>query len=163
MSDPIILRLAAIEARLAALESRPAQPTGRGPGAVADDRELDSDKGNPTIRRDPKRWLASGGASFVGARYSECPADYLDEVASFCEWAASKNDRELAADDPKRKYIDYDRRDAARARGWAARIRAGKVVQTPRAESAKRMIDTGAFDPDAPVDDFGASDDDLPF
>jgi hypothetical protein len=157
MSDAILLRLSAIEARLAALESRGPQAAGRGPGAIADDRELDSDKGNPTIRRDPKRWLSNGGASFVGARYSECPADYLDEVAGFNEWAADKNERTLAADDPKRKYIDYDRRDAARARGWAARIRAGYVA-TPSAGPAKRMIDADSFDAAA----FG-DDSDLPF
>jgi hypothetical protein len=155
MSDAIMVRLSAIEARLAALESRPAQSAGRGPGAVADDRELDSDKGNPTIRRDPKRWLSNGGASFVGARYSECPADYLDEVAGFCEWAASKD--EAKGTDEGRKYADYGRRDAARARGWAARIRAGYVA-TPQAAPAKRMIDAESFDAAA----FG-DDSELPF
>jgi hypothetical protein len=155
-ADALTIRIAAIEARLAARESRGPQAAGRGPGAVADDRELDSDKGNPTIRRDPKRWLSNGGASFVGARYSECPADYLDEVAGFNEWAADKNERTLPADDPKRKYIDYDRRDAARARGWAARIRAGYVA-APNAAPAKRMIDTSAVG-----DDFGG-DESIPF
>lgn len=152
MSDAIFLRLSAIEARLAALESRASQAAYRGTSAVADDRELDSDKGNPTIRRDPKRWLSNGGASFIGARYSECPADYLDEVAGFCEWAADKNERTLAADDPKRKYIDYDRRDAARARGWAARIRSGYVAK-PHAAPAPRAIDVDSFDAAAFGDD----------
>jgi hypothetical protein len=82
-------------------------------GAVADDRELDSDKGDPVIRRDPKRWQ---GPSYVGKHYSECPADYLLTLADFKEWSAA-NPRPDA--DPK--YADYDRRDAARARGWAKR------------------------------------------
>lgn len=82
-------------------------------GAIADDRELDSDKGDPEVRKDPKRW---NGESMVGRRYSECRSEFLEVLASFKEWSAA-NPREGA--DPK--YADYDRRDAARARGWARR------------------------------------------
>lgn len=85
-------------------------------GAVADDRELDSDKGDPTVQRDPKRWK---GESFIGCRFSECTPDYLDVMAEQKDWQAD-NPRE-----GKEQYAKYDRKDAARARGWARRIRNG--------------------------------------
>lgn len=92
--------------------------SGGGAGAIANDAELDGQYGDPIIKKDPSRWR---GESFVGCTYSQTTPEYLDELASFKEWTASKNDESEA----KRKYAAYDRRDAARARGWAARLRAG--------------------------------------
>jgi hypothetical protein len=85
-------------------------------GDVAPDSDLDGEHGNPVIRRDPKRWE---GESMVGRCYSDTSPEFLDCLAGFLEWSA-KNPRE-----GKEKYADYDRRDAARARGWAKRLRAG--------------------------------------
>jgi hypothetical protein len=157
MSDAIFLRLSAIEARLAALESRPAS-SGSASGAVAPDSDLDSQWGDPVVRKDPKRWLESGGASFVGVPFSQCPPDYLDALASLADWKAGKDDEKGTEEGAK--YAKYARKDAARARGWAARIRSGKVAQVPQAAPAKRMIDTSAFD--GPPDDFG-DDSSIPF
>ncbi len=92
--------------------------SGGGAGAVANDAELDGQYGDPLIKRDPSRWH---GESFVGCTYSQATPDYLDAMASFKDWTAGKNDENEA----KKKYAAYDRRDAARARGWAARMRAG--------------------------------------
>lgn len=155
MSDAILLRLSAIEARLAALESRPAS-SGAASGAVAPDSDLDSQWGDPVVRKDPKRWLENAGASYVGLPFSQCPPDYLDAAASLFDWKAGKDDEK--GTEEAAKYAKYARKDAARARGWAARIRAGKVAQTPRTEPAKRMIDADSFDAAA----FG-DDSDLPF
>jgi len=85
-------------------------------GAVAPASELDSKYGDPVIKKDPPRW---SGPSFVGQPYSACSAEYLEEMAGFLEWKAGKNE-----EDPERaKFAAYDRKDAARALGWAQRVR----------------------------------------
>lgn len=108
---------AGVGASAAALGIATTSGSGAG-GGVASERELDSEHGDPIIRKDPPRW---SGESFVGAHYSEATPEYLDDLASFNDWKASKNEGVEA----KKKYAAYDRRDAARARGWAARLRAG--------------------------------------
>src|ERR1044072_4744523 len=91
-------------------------------GVVADDRELDSAYGDPVVRKDPssKYWE---GPSYSGVKLSECPPDYLDAFAKYKDACAYANEQEGKPE--KAKYATYDRRDAARARGWAARKRAG--------------------------------------
>lgn len=94
--------LALISDRLAALESagpvarpQPAaapQVTSAG-DLIASDAELDSQYGNPEIRKDPPRWT---GQSYAGARMSECPTDYLLNLAGFFDWKAQKDDEQNA-------------------------------------------------------------------
>lgn len=88
------------------------------PGAVAPASELDSQYGNPVIKKDPPRW---SGPSFVGQPYSACSAEYLESLAGFLEWKAGKDTEKGDAD--SLKYAGYARKDAARARGWAQRNR----------------------------------------
>ena len=77
--------------------------------------DLDSEHGNPEVKaKDPRDW---SGPSMFGKRFSECPATYLDVLADRYDHFASKE-----TDEKKRKY---NLLDAARARGWAARVRAG--------------------------------------
>lgn len=115
--NEVLERLARIEAAVAALSGgrRPAArgADGPAPGTTADDADLDSKWGNPAVRYDPKRWV---GPSFKGSFYSDCPPDYLHELAGFLEWQADK-DEEKGED----RFAAFKRRDAARARGWAAR------------------------------------------
>ena len=90
-------------------------------GEVADDADLDSEYGNPTIKFDPREryWT---GPSFVGYHFSETAPDYLDAQAKYLDayaWGCEQD-----TDEKKRKGATYKRRDAARARGWAARLRA---------------------------------------
>lgn len=112
-----------IEAMLTQLLSRqaPAPQASRfavAPGAVAPASELDSQYGNPVVRKDPPKWH---GGSHAGKPYSECPPDYLENLAGFLEWKAGK-DTENGTEDGL-KYAGYARKDAARARGWAQRNR----------------------------------------
>lgn len=95
---------------------------GSGAGRVANDQELDSQYGDPVVRKDPtaRYWT---GASYGGCQLSECPPDYLDAFAKYKDACAYVNEKEGKAE--KQKYVEYDRRDAARARGWAARLRGG--------------------------------------
>lgn len=167
MSDDALERIAkdvaAIKAALAAGAAAfasalgvPVQSAGGGSrgGAVASEAELDGQYGDPEVRRDPssKYWP---GQSYAGRRLSECPADYLDAYAKYkdaCAWANDKDGGEK-----KKKYAEYDRRDAARARGWAARLRAGWKPKTT----------TGGGRPltDDDYDDggFGGDSDEIPF
>lgn len=96
-------------------------------GKVAGDRELDSEWGNPLVRKDPKRWQ---GGSFVGCTFSECPPEYLDELAGLFDWMADKDEESGnktpdKPGKPGRPTAPYKRSDASRARGWAKRIRDG--------------------------------------
>ena len=124
MNDP---RIAALEARMLAAEARLAAIEGRAPtsasggseagGGVASDEDLDGPHGNPKVKKDPPRWRGQG---FAGLCMSACTPEYLDVLAAFLDWRA---DREAEQSD-KAKYARFSRLDAARARGWAKRIRA---------------------------------------
>lgn len=133
--------LGAIKARLDAVEKRPAAPAGgnggagapSGSGAVASDYDLDSEYGDPAVRKNPSRWT---GADYAGCKMSECPAEYLDAVASLFDWMADKDDEagrngetylSKKTGQPVAKSGAFKRKDAARARGWAKRKRDGWV------------------------------------
>lgn len=131
--DRIEALLVSIDKRMASGAAQTAAKSSSG-GAVAADADLDSQWGNEPIKKMPsaKYWQ---GDDFTGSVMSECPADFLDAFAKYKEACAYMNDK--AGDETKAKYAGYDRKSAARARGWAQRIRAGKVVQTKRDESWK--------------------------
>lgn len=99
---------------------------GGGGAEAADESELDSKFGDPPVKKDPtdQFWR---GVSFVNKRLSECPAEYLDAFAKYKELCAKLKEKD--GTEAKKKYAAYDRADAARARGWARRLRAG---WTPR-------------------------------
>lgn len=79
---------------------------------------LDGPHGNPKLRFIPRDW--TGSREYKGALFSECPPELLDLAADSLDYFAGK-----AEDEKKKKY---DLLDAARARGWAARIRGGYVA-----------------------------------
>ncbi len=109
--------LASIDATLKALllvtsEKRNDAPIGQQAPQV----DLDGPHGDPVIKaKDPRDW---SGEPMRGRRFSECPAAYLDMLADRYDYFAAKPDSE----EKDRKYA---RLDGARARGWAARLRAG--------------------------------------
>lgn len=77
--------------------------------------DLDGTHGDPVVKaKDPRDWT---GEPMKGRKFSECPPDYLDMVAERFDYFASK--------EPDEKKAKYNRLDAARARGWAQRLRAG--------------------------------------
>jgi hypothetical protein len=87
--------------------------------------DLDGPHGNPEVKaKDPRDWT---GEPMKGRKFSECPADYLDLMAERFDFFAGKETDE--------KKAKYNRLDAARARGWAQRIRGGYVpAATPALE-----------------------------
>lgn len=106
-------------------ESRAAKP---GP-SVAPDSDLDGQYGDPEVRFNPRDWA---GDSQKGKPFSECPAAFLEMLAETLDYFAEKKSQ--GTEDEKKK-AGYDRRDAARARGWALRMRSGKHTP-PAGESA---------------------------
>lgn len=115
------------------------------PAAVASDADLDGKYGDPLVRFDPRDWT---GPSFKGRRMSECPAEFLDLYAQAKDYYGDKAEREQKLTEKGKPAAQYERADAARARGWAKRVLDGRV---PAAASAN----TGWAE--AP------SDDDIPF
>lgn len=77
--------------------------------------DLDSQHGDPVVKaKDPRDWA---GDSMQARKFSECPPEYLDLLAARYDYFAERE-----ADAKKKKYNQLD---AARARGWAARLRNG--------------------------------------
>lgn len=115
------------------------------PPAVAPDSDLDGQWGDPIVRaKDPRDWT---GESQLGKPFSECPAEYLELVAARLDFFAEKAEAEGTLTTGGKPVAPYNRRDAARARGWAARIRNG--YKPPSAEdngaSAMGVDDDIAF------------------
>jgi hypothetical protein len=139
--EQILQVLARIEAKLDQLLAQPAAPvTGQ---SVADDADLDSQWGDEEVK-DPPRWK---GASHSGKRMSGCTPEFLDVYADFKDWCASRDEK---INDPKKqKNAGYDRRRAAKARGWARRIRAG--WKPPVSEP----VSGGGFEGKSEYDDSG--------
>jgi hypothetical protein len=77
--------------------------------------------GDPVVKaKDPRDW---SGPTMKGRTFSECPPDYLDMLADRYDYFATKD----GADE---KDVRYAKLDAQRARGWAARLRAGWTAPT---------------------------------
>jgi hypothetical protein len=90
---------------------------------VASDADLDGKHGDPIVKFDPRDW---SGNSCKGLPMSACPPEFLDLLAETFDYFASEAERknELWNDKP---VAPYKRADAARARGWAKRIREGRA------------------------------------
>jgi hypothetical protein len=128
-----------------------AAPSNGAGQSVATDAELDGRFGNPTVRKDARRWA---GESYIGATYSECPSDYLLVLAEQFEWSAGKDKENPEAKKHRNgtPFWKYNLADAARARGWARRNK-GKTLPPPGATSAQPASDdSGPVDEGAPVD-----------
>lgn len=131
---------------------------------VADDRDLDSQYGDPKVNFNPRDWH---GDSLKGCRYSECPPEFLDLLAGALDYFARKADEnnETASNGKPKSF--YNKRDAARARGWARRKRAG-YVNTSTGEifdSSANAMPAGSFDTsECPADPVSTlTDEDIPF
>lgn len=92
------------------------------PKKVASDQELDGTRGDPVVKFDPRDWT---GLPKKGAKYSECPAEYLEKLAAAYDYFAAKNDEKGEKDAKGRPKSHWDRKNAALARGWAKRSLTG--------------------------------------
>jgi hypothetical protein len=126
---------------------------------IADDRELDGKYGDPDVKFDlrSEEWQ---GASMIGNRFSECPVEWLDALAASKESYAEylRGPKRGAPEDIKK--AGYAEKDAARARGWAKRLRSGwRPAGTARPQGAPpraATAPTAAAYGQAPPRGFGA-------
>lgn len=118
------------------------------PKAVASDRELDGKYGNPVIKFAPRDWT---GEDCKGRRMSECPAPFLEMLAETFDYFARKSDETGELTDRGKKVADYKRMDAARARGWAKRIRDGKHTPAPAGRAAAPAVTDSEWDDGAEI------------
>lgn len=95
--------------------------------SVATARDLDGRYGNPKVRLKVRDWT---GPDMKGRLFSECPAEFLDLLAETFDWLGDKEEREGTTYNDK-PTAPYKRQDAARARGWAQRIRSGAHTPPP--------------------------------
>jgi hypothetical protein len=111
-TDPRVETLRLLQSIDASLKTLIALQRGAPPSERVD---LDGEHGDPIIKaKDPRDWT---GEPMKGRHFSECPPEYLDLLADRFDYFASQ--------EQDAKKARYNRLDAARARGWAARIRAG--------------------------------------
>ena len=90
---------------------------------IAPDSDLDSTYGNPEVKFSPRDY--SGTKDYKGLKMSQCSPAFLDALAASYDYFAQKNTLEGNMANNGKPKADYDRRSAARARGWAARLRTG--------------------------------------
>lgn len=122
--EKMLALLTSIDASLKQIVQLQAKGSGL---TIASDKDLDGKYGNPVVKFKPRDWT---GPSYVGKRFSECPAELLDMLAETFDYFAKQ------AEDKDERYngkpvAPYKRADAARARGWALRVRSGKVQAAP--------------------------------
>lgn len=101
-------------------------PSGAPSPAVAPDTDLDGRYGDPVVNFVPRDWE---GENYKGSKFSQCDPEFLDLLAKALDWFAEKAERENAMTQSGKPVARYKRADAARARGWAARIRASGVTR----------------------------------
>lgn len=126
----------AMERQATAFEKTVQLRAGPGAGPELTDEDLDADliKNDPLIKKDPPRW---SGPKFIGRKMSAATADYLKELANFCEWRAAANEDDARIETVATKKADlmkwarFARLDARRARAWARRKEAGWQPATP--------------------------------
>ena len=117
-------------------------------GFFAADKELDGPKGDPSVKFAPHGWV---GPDFKGRAYSQCTPEFLDALAESLAYSA-KNPKP-----GKEKYSAWNELDAARARGWARRLRNGWQSATPAAVGEFPGDTFAAPAPFTPPTDFGAT------
>lgn len=101
--------------------------------AVASDRDLDGKYGDPEVKFNPRDW---SGTSYLGCHFSECDPIFLDLLAGAFDYFGDKAERDGETTSSGKPVAQYKRLDAARARGWAKRLReqgdhSGAVKQAP--------------------------------
>lgn len=122
-SEETIRLLTSIDASLKQLLALQRQSAPAGGKQIASDRELDGKYGDPVLKFTPRDWT---GPDFKNCHFSECPPELLDLVAESNDWFARKADEKNETTEKGKPVADFKRADAARARGWAKRMRDGK-------------------------------------
>jgi hypothetical protein len=120
---------------------------------IAPAHDLDSTYGDPELRFSPRDW---SGDNYKGRKFSECPPALLDEVARSLDYFALKAEEKGETTSTGKPVAPLKKKDAARARGWAKRLREGwkpATFEDPLLDSPEPDLDPFSLAPD----------DDIPF
>jgi hypothetical protein len=99
---------------------------------VADDADLDGTYGNPKVNFNPRDWRGDSMKGLFGSLNARRSSSICWPARSITSRGRRrKAARRLQAGKP---VAPYKRKDAARARGWAKRIRAGYAVDRSTGE-----------------------------
>lgn len=112
------------------------------PKPVADDSDLDSQYGDEQIKFLPRNWL---GTDYKGRRMSETEPRFLDQLASAFDYFAEQNDAKGVVTDKGVPKSTYDKRAAARARGWSKRLANGWKSPHAAVDAAGAFGDADPF------------------
>lgn len=107
---------------------RAAAPATSAASNVAPDSDLDSKYGDEEVKFKPRDWT---GEFTKGQKMSASNPNMLDQLADAFEYFAEKDDAAGERLDNGKPKSLYGRRSAMRARGWAARLRAGWKPKAP--------------------------------
>lgn len=143
-TEPRVETLALLRSIDASLKRLVAQQPAAPGHEVADDRDLDSQYGDPVVKFNPRDWH---GDSCKGLAMSQCPPEFLDMLAGTFDYFAKKADESGETTTSGKPVAPYKRKDAARARGWAARKRNGwKPAELLVDEPAPIDFNAGGFE-----------------
>ena len=124
--DLIIAKLDAMNNMMLSMHAAQSRaPTIAAPSApvVVSDADLDGPHGDPEVKFPPKDWP---GEDYAGRPLSRTSASFCERMANYWDWQAEKD--AASGDEKKMKYAPLKRKDAARARGWAARLKAREAA-----------------------------------
>lgn len=130
--DATLKELLALSKTKMAGRASASAPTASAP-SVASARDLDGKYGDPEVKFNPRDW---SGTSYLGCHFSECDPIFLDLLAGAFDYFGDKAERDGETTSSGKPVAHYKRLDAARARGWAKRLReqgdhSGAVKQAP--------------------------------
>ena len=119
--DLLLVKLDAMNNMMLGMLAAPQRaPTIAAPTPVhVTDADLDGPHGDPEVKYPPKDWP---GDDYAGRPLSRTSSSFCKRMGDLWDWQAGKD--EVSGDEKKVKNARYKRLDAARARGWAARLKA---------------------------------------
>lgn len=138
--NELLQTLEAINARLSRIEAKlgaPPATTSRTPD-VADASDLDGKWGDEDIKFMPRDWVEP---DFTGMKMSQCSVEFLEAYAKMKDWQAERDASQGKVTSSGKPTAPFNRKSAARARGWAQRMRTGAVKS--KAASASMGSDSG--------------------
>ena len=157
-----LAEIAALKARVDALEGGGARPSSNGGGSsgggeAIGDSQLNNAWADKKITKDPPKWK---GPTQVNRTYSKAPIEWLESMAGFLDWKAQKGREEVPVrmNNKGKPWHESDTFEAKILRGWARR-RAAKPT-APAKAAAPQADDDFGFGANAPT---GTDDSEIPF
>lgn len=117
-----------IEERIAALEAAVAAMKASATASATIEVDIANDRyANFSVYKCPPKWLEAGGTDYAGMTLSETTPEFCEALASFLDWQAARDEaKNYSYVNGKGETVfpaKFARKDAARARAWAKKLR----------------------------------------